>query len=326
MPPLNTRKCPLCQQETSRSHEFCDHCGRGIGDYCLECGAERSRNGTFCVKCGSEFKPLPTPPPGAKQSANQQPEIPTEEGSSTPFFPVWFKRLFLGALILFVVFGLGLWLTVWFMRQWAEMRSGDPETAPVATVAPHATESRAPAHGLPIVIPDTLPTFSRDSRWQARFEHWYVVYLPQFTPLSPGSLLEVETRTGIRMTGTLTSVSNRLITINREGMEIGFEASQLTLSTLSHLFREEYAQNQAAMEVEREQRNEGQNRPLRTVAATRTAQRPDLNPGSKPGVTPPAAPQTEFQTDLATFKQSMLRLVISLLVIVGVVVVVRHLW
>ncbi len=249
-----------------------------------------------------------------------------EEEPPAPFLPAWFKRLILGSVILFVVFGLGLWLTVWFMRQWAEMEGGEKEAATPATLGQTAGEGNTLSNAPPIVIPDTIPTYSKDPRWQARFEHWYVVSLPKFKPLSPGTLLEVEMRTGVRMTGTLVAVSNQLITLNRAGMQIGFETSQLTSHSLSQFFREAYAQDQATMEVEREQHNEGQNRSQRNVAATRSANRPDIKPGVTASPTAPVVPPTEFQSDLAVFKQSMVRLLISLLVIVGVVVVVRHVW
>jgi len=322
----NFRKCPLCQQETARDHEFCDHCGRGIGDYCADCGAKRTPNGTFCVKCGYEFKPFPVAPPGLVQAGEEQAEIPMEEEPPAPFLPVWFKRLILGAVLLFVVFGFGLWLTVWFMRQWAEMGGGEKTITPSAKIAQSAGEKNAFSNAPPIMIPDSIPTFSKDPRWQARFEHWYVVYLPKFKPLSPGTLVEVETRTGVRMTGTLVAISNQVITLNREGMQIGFETSQLTLQSLSQFFREAYAQGQATTEVEREQHSEGQSQTRHTVAATRSANRPDIKPGVTAGPATPVTPPTEFQSDLAVFKQSMVRLLISLLVIVGVVVVVRHVW
>jgi hypothetical protein len=326
MPPSNVRKCPFCQQETALTHEFCDHCGKGLGEYCIHCGAERAQNGTFCVKCGHEFKPFPKRAPGEEPGVAHRPEAPAEDEPPTPFFPVWLKRLILGAVILFVTIGLGLWLTVWFLQQWSEMGAGERDTLAPASSIQSAAESNAPSSESPIMIPDTIPTFSRDPHWQARFEHWYVAYLPKFKPIASGALLEVETRTGVRMTGTLVSVSNRLVTVNREGMEFGIEASQLTGRTLSLIFREAYAQEQAAKEVEREQLSEGQSQALRTGSGTRSAHRPTLKPGAPSGPAAPAAPATEFQTDLSIFKSSMVRLVISLLVIVGVVVVIRHVW
>lgn len=316
------RTCPLCKLETARYHEFCERCGRPIGHFCVECGAERSTQGNFCVKCGHEFKPLPPPPrekqPGQESSTPAAPLV-------TPLFPVWFKRLILGAVLVFVLAGLGLAVTLWLRRQWSEVESAQPPAAPAASHATGQVEVVSDAE--PIALPDAIPIFSKDARWQARFEFWYVKSLPHFKPLPPGSPLEVEMRSGQRLSGTLQALSNRLVTLSRDGMAVGIDPAQLTLRTLSQLYREAYAQEQAALAVEREQQAEGIARALQSDAGTRTAQRPTAGqPSGKIGPPTTTAPVTEFQADLAVFKQWILRLAVGLLIIVGVIVVIRHIW
>ncbi len=317
------RTCPLCAKRTALDHEFCDQCGRRIADYCVECGAERRGAGAFCVKCGREFKPFAAPAPRTAEAPPMDETAPGSVGPAAAFIPRWFKRLILGGVVVVVVAAAGIWLTVWFQRQWRDLAE-EPGAASVDSTVENAGGIPTASSAV-LTVPDTIPLFSKEARWQARFEEGYMEAWSRFRPVEVGGIVELETRTGLRMTGTVVAISNRWVTINREGVEVGVEAAQLTAETAGRLFREEYARQEAARRVEQEQRNEGYRR-LRSVAETRSATRPATTRPGPPAVAAPAAPQTEFQTDLQVFKSFMVRLVISLLVIAGVGVVIRHLW
>jgi Double zinc ribbon len=45
-------KCPGCQQDSSATAKFCEHCGAPLSRRCANCGTTLSASARFCPECG----------------------------------------------------------------------------------------------------------------------------------------------------------------------------------------------------------------------------------------------------------------------------------